>query len=54
MTLLTDLFSAEDLNHALQERLVVARKHPSCDLTILNYTERCQYERGLWNPVTSS
>ncbi len=52
MTHLSDLFDLADLNHALQERMVVARKHPSCDLTILNYTERCQYERGLWNPVT--
>ncbi len=52
MTHLSDLFDLADLNYALQERLVVARKHPSCDLTILNYTERCQYERGLWNPVT--
>jgi RNA ligase len=49
---LAELFDADLLRHCLDERLVVARKHPSAPLTILNYTERCQYERGLWNPVT--
>lgn len=49
---LDDLFDAADLRHALNERLVVARKHPTHALTILNYTERCQYEKGLWSPVT--
>lgn len=48
-----DLFPAGALDHALQERTVVARRHPSAPLTILNYTERCQYERGLWNEVTT-
>lgn len=48
-----DLFDPTALDHALQERLVVARKHPSAPLTILNYTERCQYERGLWDDVTT-
>src|SRR5689334_14744679 len=52
MTVLADLFSEDALAHALMERHVVARRHPSASLTILNYTERCQYERGLWNDVT--
>lgn len=52
MTHLSDVFDLSLLEHCLNERLVVARRHPSRDLTILNYTERCQYERGLWNPVT--
>src|ERR1700744_2448922 len=51
-TSIYDLFSREALDHALSERLVVARRHPTRNLTILNYTERCQYERGLWNEVT--
>lgn len=49
---IAELFDPAELEHALNERLVVARRHPSRDLTILNYTERCQYERGLWSPVT--
>ena len=52
-TLLSDLFDVDALHHALQERHVVARKHPTAPLTILNYSERCQYERGLWNRVTT-
>jgi len=51
-TRVADLFDLSALDEALRERLVVARRHPSEALTILNYTERCQYERGLWNPVT--
>lgn len=49
---LYDLFSETDLTHALNERLVARRVHPTEPLAILNYTERCQYERGLWSPVT--
>ncbi len=52
MSTLADLFDLAELRRCVEERLVVARKHPSCDLTILNYTERCQYERGNWNAVT--
>lgn len=52
MTTLASLFDEAELQHALAERLIVARKHPSRDLTILNYTERCQYEKGLWSPAT--
>src|SRR5690348_3527676 len=51
-TRVADLFDLSALDEALRERLVVARRHPSEPLTILNYTERCQYERGLWGPVT--
>lgn len=52
MTHLSDVFDMEALTVALQERHVVARKHPSLPLTILNYADRCQYESGLWNDVT--
>ena len=52
MTTIYDLFDREALARALNERLVVARQHPTHPLTILNYTERCQYERGLWTDVT--
>lgn len=53
MTQLTELFDAEALAGAIRDGLVVQRKHPSQPLAILNYTARCQYERGLWNPVTT-
>lgn len=49
---LGDLFGPSDLDVALREGLVRGRPHPSFPLTIYNYTERCQYESGLWNPVT--
>lgn len=49
---LYDLLPEADLTHALNERLVGKREHPAYPLAILNYTERCQYERGLWSPVT--
>jgi RNA ligase len=52
MPTLADIFDPAELAHCIADRLVVARKHPTYALTILNYTERCQYERGLWNPVT--
>jgi RNA ligase len=52
MTVLSDIFPAGMLDEALRERTVVARRHPSRDLTILNYSDRCQYEPGLWNAVT--
>jgi len=52
MAQLADIFDTGLLADCLRDRLVVARKHPTKALTILNYTERCQYERGLWNPVT--
>lgn len=53
MIRLYDLFSEADLAHALNERLVARKVHPSAPLAILNYTERCQYERGMWSPVTT-
>lgn len=50
---LAQLFDPEALVTALREGLVVERKHPNLPLAILNYTARCQYERGLWGPVTT-
>lgn len=52
MTTLSDLFPLADLETALRERTVGARPHPTEPLTVLNYTDRCQYEPGLWNAVT--
>jgi RNA ligase len=53
-TYLADLFSLDLLADCLRDRLVVAKKHTLAPLTILNYTARCQYEDGLWNPVTQT
>jgi RNA ligase len=52
MTVLTDLFPREALDKALADRHVVKREHPTLPLAILNYTDTCQYERGLWTDVT--
>lgn len=52
MVRLDSLFAPSDLEAALTERLVVRRDHPTLPLHILNYTERCQYEPGLWSPLT--
>jgi RNA ligase len=49
---LGQIFDSLELARCLGERLVVRREHPSLPLAILNYTERCQYEVGHWNPVT--
>lgn len=49
---LYDVLDGDALATALTERLVVRREHPLYPLAILNYTERCQYERGLWGPIT--
>lgn len=52
MTTLTDLFPREALDKALADRHVVRREHPTLPLAILNYTDVCQYTRGLWTDVT--
>lgn len=50
---LSNIFKPGALEYALAERHVVARKHATAPLTILNYADRCQYEPGLWNEVTT-
>lgn len=52
MVRLWTLFTEAELNHAVTERLVVRRQHATEPLAILNYTERCQHEPGLWSPLT--
>lgn len=47
---IAELFDRELLDRCLRDRLVVRREQ--WPLAILNYTERCQYEKGNWNPVT--
>lgn len=47
------MFSRSALEAAISDGLVVRREHPTEPLAILNYTARCQYERGLWSPVTT-
>lgn len=49
---ITDLFPRAILDAAVADGFVARREHPSLPLAILNYTERCQYERGHWNEVT--
>lgn len=51
-TYLNDILDAAELRRALEERFVVRRDHPRGRLAILNYTERCQYERDAWNGTT--
>jgi RNA ligase len=50
-THLRDLFEIELLDSMLEQRYVRVREHPGCDLRILNYTARAQYDKT-WNDVT--
>ena len=52
MTLLSDILDVALLDKMIEERFVVRRQHPNAELSILNYTERCQFEAGAWNDVT--
>ena len=49
---LGDLLDEQELAKAIENSFVRRQVHPSQPLAILNYTERCQYERGAWNGVT--
>lgn len=49
---LGDLLDEAELAQAIEDGFVRRQVHPSAPLIILNYTERCQYERGAWNDVT--
>ena len=41
----------EKLNHLVDEKYLRMQKHPSADLLIWNYTEKCQYEK-YWTEET--
>lgn len=47
----TELFTAEDLSREFADGYVRVARHPEMPLTILNYTEKAQYEKR-WNAVT--
>lgn len=49
---LGDLLDEAELAKAIGDGFVRRQVHPAQPLAILNYTERCQYERGAWNDVT--
>lgn len=48
---LGDLLDETGLTQAVEEGYVRRQVHPRLPLTILNYTERCQYERA-WTDIT--
>lgn len=47
----TDLFDQDLLGEMISGGYVRVQQHPVLPLSILNYTEKAQYER-VWNPVT--
>lgn len=53
MTHITDLFPLADLEAAVADRLVSRKVHQTSPLVLYNYSERCQYEKGHWNAVTT-
>lgn len=48
---LHDLLDPAEVEAMLEGRFLTRRAHPQLPLSILNYTERAQFER-VWNPVT--
>lgn len=40
-----------DIEKAIEQKWITARKHPLADLTIYNYSQICQYDR-IWTPIT--
>lgn len=48
---LGDLLDEQELAKAIEDGFVRRQVHPSMPLLILNYTERCQYERA-WTHIT--
>lgn len=51
MVTIDDLLGADELAKALEDGYVRRQSHPSLPLAILNYTERCTYDRA-WTDVT--
>ena len=49
--LLSDLLDTDELTEAIEAGFVKMQRHPSLPLRILNYTNRCQFERA-WSDVT--
>lgn len=54
MRSLCHIVDREGLELAIRDGLVCRREHKSEPLAILNYSARCQYERGAWNAVTTA
>jgi len=42
----------KELDWAINDGLVACRQCRDAPLAILNYTQRCQFERGAWNDTT--
>lgn len=51
MTHIEDIFDFDKLSKHLREGMVRQQHHPDYPLTILNYTEQCQFTRA-WDDVT--
>lgn len=51
MTTLDDVVERTELERALNERYVSLQRHPSEPYAILNYTQRCQFDRA-WDDTT--
>lgn len=47
----TELFSLEDLNHHLREKLVWQKQHPEAALSLYDYSDRAQF-LNQWDDVT--
>lgn len=52
-TRLADVVDPDELDRAIKDGHVRVQTHPSLPLRILNYTDRCTYERA-WNPTTQA
>jgi RNA ligase len=50
-TRISDLFDVAELETLINDGYVRRQVHPSAPLSILNYTEKAQYER-VWTDVT--
>ena len=44
-------YSIQELEKLYQDGYLAKQKHPTLDLFILNYSQKCQFEQ-LWNPIT--
>ena len=52
MTTIFSLFSKEELEQQIADKMVTVRQHPTERLSILNYTQAAQYTPEKWNHVT--
>ena len=44
-------YSIQELEKLYQDGYLAKQKHPTLDIFILNYSQKCQFEQ-LWNPIT--